>query len=35
VSRMFTQFENEATIRLSSSRRIVLRNRAALNRLVA
>ena len=35
VSRMFTQFENEATIRLSSSRRVVLRNRAALNRLVA
>ena len=35
VSRMFTQFENEATIGLSGSRRVVLRNRAALDRLTA
>jgi len=35
VSRMFTQFENASTIGLSSSRRVVLRNRAALNRLTA
>jgi len=35
VSRTMTQFENEAAIGLSSSRRIVLRNRAALTRLNA
>jgi CRP-like cAMP-binding protein len=35
VSRTFTQFENAATIGLSSSRQIVLRNRAALVRLQA
>lgn len=35
VSRTLTQFENAATIDLSSSRRIVLRNRAALDRLQA
>ena len=35
VSRMFTQFEHASTIGLSGSRRIVLRDRAALNRLSA
>lgn len=33
VSRTLTHLENAATIELSSSRRIVLRNRSALNRL--
>jgi CRP-like cAMP-binding protein len=33
VSRTLTTLENAATIELSSSRRIVLRNRSALNRL--
>jgi len=35
VSRTMTQLENDATIGLPSSRRIVLRNRAALGRLDA
>ena len=35
VSRTLTQFESEATIKLPTSRRIVLRNRAALTRLTA
>src|SRR5437667_8618321 len=35
VSRTMTQLENDATITLPSSRRIVLRNRAALGRLDA
>ncbi len=35
VSRTFTQLENSAAISVPSSRRIVLRNRAALNRLNA
>ena len=35
VSRTLTQLENSATIAVPSSRRIVLRNRAALNRLNA
>lgn len=35
VSRTITQFENEATIGLPSSRRIVLQNRATLDRLQA
>jgi CRP/FNR family transcriptional regulator, nitrogen fixation regulation protein len=35
VSRTLTQLENDATITLVSSRRIVLRNRAALTRLNA
>jgi len=35
VSRTLTQLENAATIALQSSRRIVLRNRGALNRLNA
>ncbi len=35
VSRTFTQLENAATISVPTSRRIVLRNRAALNRLNA
>ena len=35
VSRMFTQLENASTIGLSGSRRIVLRDRAALSRLTA
>src|SRR5262249_43324186 len=33
VSRTFTQLENAATIEVPTSRRIVLRNRPALNRL--
>jgi CRP/FNR family nitrogen fixation transcriptional regulator len=33
VSRTFTQLENQATIEVPTSRRIVLRNRPALNRL--
>jgi len=33
VSRTLTNMENASTIELSSSRRIVLRNRGALNRL--
>ncbi len=35
VSRTITQLENDAAIRLPTSRRIVLRNRAALGRLNA
>jgi CRP/FNR family transcriptional regulator, nitrogen fixation regulation protein len=35
VSRTFTQLENEAAIELPTSRRVVLRNRGALNRLNA
>jgi CRP-like cAMP-binding protein len=35
VSRTFTQLENQATIEVPTSRRIVLRNRPALNRLNA
>ena len=35
VSRTMTQLENDAAIRLPTSRRIVLRNRAALGRLNA
>ena len=35
VSRTLTILENAATIELSSSRRIVLRNRSALTRLNA
>lgn len=35
VSRTFTQLENAATIEVPTSRRIVLRNRPALNRLNA
>jgi CRP/FNR family nitrogen fixation transcriptional regulator len=35
VSRMHTIFENAATIELSSSRWVVLRNRSALSRLNA
>jgi CRP/FNR family transcriptional regulator, nitrogen fixation regulation protein len=35
VSRTFTQLENEAAIELPSSRRVVLRDRGALNRLNA
>jgi CRP/FNR family nitrogen fixation transcriptional regulator len=35
VSRTLTTLENAATIELSSSRRIVLRNRSALSRLNA
>jgi CRP/FNR family transcriptional regulator, nitrogen fixation regulation protein len=35
VSRTFTQLENEAAIELTTSRRVVLRNRGALNRLNA
>jgi CRP-like cAMP-binding protein len=35
VSRTLTQLENAAAIAVPSSRRIVLRNRAALNRLNA
>jgi len=35
VSRTLTQLENTAAIAMPSSRRIVLRNRAALNRLNA
>jgi len=35
VSRMFTQFEHASTIGLSGSRRVVLRDRAALDRLSA
>jgi CRP/FNR family transcriptional regulator, nitrogen fixation regulation protein len=33
VSRTMTQLENDATIMLPTSRRVVLRNRAALKRL--
>ena len=35
VSRTLTQLENEATIALPSTRRVVLRDRQALNRLTA
>ena len=35
VSRTFTLLENTAAIEVSTSRRIVLRNRSALNRLAA
>jgi CRP-like cAMP-binding protein len=35
VSRTFTQLENASVIALFSAKRIVLRNRAALKRLVA
>jgi len=35
VSRTLTQLENASTIALPSSRRIVLRNQAALSRLNA
>jgi CRP/FNR family transcriptional regulator, nitrogen fixation regulation protein len=35
VSRTMTQLENDATITLPTSRRVVLRNRAALKRLNA
>jgi CRP/FNR family transcriptional regulator, nitrogen fixation regulation protein len=35
VSRTFTQLENDAAIELPTSRRVVLRNRGALNRLNA
>ena len=35
VSRTLTQLENSAAIAVPTSRRIVLRNRAALNRLNA
>jgi CRP/FNR family nitrogen fixation transcriptional regulator len=35
VSRTLTQLENAAAIAVPTSRRIVLRNRAALNRLNA
>jgi CRP/FNR family nitrogen fixation transcriptional regulator len=35
VSRTMTQLENDAAIGLASSRRVVLRNRAALLRLNA
>ena len=35
VSRTLTQLENSATIAVPTSRRIVLRNRGALNRMVA